>query len=112
MSLKTDYLEGLTGLTQQADAAFVAGQGFITANLTQLSTDLKAQAALGMTNFTITYTTTFNPTALRGNKGNNLILKAYLAGILDGMASQNIYNYEVNALLNVSLCKRPLFNLS
>ena len=36
------------------------------------------------------------------NKGNNLILKAYLAGIQDGLATNNIYDYECNPTLNVS----------
>ena len=102
MSLKVDYYDGMTGLLQQCDAAFTAGQGFVTSNLSTISTDLKSQAALGITTFTLTYGTTFNPTALRGNKGNNLILKSYLAGIQDGLASQNIYDFEVAPILNIS----------
>lgn len=103
MSLKLAYYDGMTGLLAQCDAAFAAGSTFITTtNLTELTSDLQAQAALGLTTFTLTYPTTYNPVALRGNKGNNLILKAYLAGIQDGLASQNIYDYEVSPALNIS----------
>jgi hypothetical protein len=103
MSLKYDYFDGSTGLLMQCDAAFAAGQTFVNVtNLTAISNDLKAQAALGLTTFTLNYPTTYNTTALRGNKGNNLILKAYLAGIQDGLASNNIYDYEVSPSLNVS----------
>lgn len=103
MSLKTDFYDGSTGLLTQCDAAFAAGQTFVTTtNLTSISNDLKSHAALGLTSFTLTYPTTYNPVALRGNKGNNLILKAYLAGVQDGLASQAIYDYEVNPALNIS----------
>lgn len=103
MSLKTDFFDGVTGLLQQCDAAFTAGQTFVTVtNLTAISNDLKAQAALGLTSFTLTYITSYSPAALRGNKGNNLILKAYLAGITAGLAAQNIYNYEVTPALNIT----------
>jgi hypothetical protein len=33
---------------------------------------------------------------------NNFILKSYIAGIIDALAHQNIYSYEVSANLNVS----------
>ena len=33
---------------------------------------------------------------------NNLILKAYLAGITDALAQQNLYSYEVTPMLNVT----------
>lgn len=103
MSLKTDFYDGSTGLLTQCDLAFAAGSSFVTVtNLTAISNDLKAKAALGLTSFTLTYPTSYNPLALRGNKGNNLILKAYLAGIQDGLAAQNIYDYEVSPTLNVS----------
>ena len=102
MSLKSDYYDGVTGLLQQCDTAFVSGQSFITSNLTAISDDLKSQASQGITKFTLTYTTTYNPSILRGNKANNLILKSYLAGIQDGLASQAIYDFEVTPSLNVA----------
>ena len=103
MSLKTDFYDGSTGLLTQCDTAFAAGSAFVTVtNLVAISNDLKSQAALGLTTFTLTYPTSYNPVALRGNKGNNLILKAFLAGIQDGLAAQNIYDYEVAPALNVS----------
>lgn len=103
MSLKTDFFDGSTGLLNQCDLAFAAGENFIGVdNLSALSTDLKAQAAQGLTKFTITYPTSYNPVALRGNKGDNLILKSYLAGVSAGLAAQNIYNFEVTPKLNIT----------
>jgi len=122
MSLKYDYFDGSTGLLMQCDAAYAAGQGFVTTNLAQISTDLKTNAASGFTNFTLNYPATMGAALLRGANGsnaaskcpphnggtggrhsqpNNFILKAYLAGIQDGMAQQAIYNYEVAPQLNV-----------
>jgi hypothetical protein len=113
MSLKTDFYDGSTGLLTQCDNAFIAGSAFITVtNLTSLSSDLKAQAALGVTTFTLTYPTNYNPAALRGNKGNNLILKAFLAGVQDGLAAQNIYDYEVIPALNVTDTVTTSINLN
>jgi hypothetical protein len=71
-------------------------------NLTAISTALIAAAAAGSTKFTTTLLTSYNPSILRGNKGNNLILKAYLAGIQQGLANQDVYNFECTPLLNVS----------
>jgi hypothetical protein len=102
MSLKTDFFDGATGLHQQEDAAFAAGQAFVTSNAAALSTDLKNQAAAGMTKFVLSYTATMSSAILRGNKGNNLILKSYLAGITDGLASQALYSFEVIPSLNVA----------
>jgi hypothetical protein len=126
MSLKTDFFDGSTGLLTQCDDAFAAGQAFVTTNLTGISTDLKTNAASGFTNFTLNYPATLGATLLRGANGhnaaskcpphnghnggtggrhsqpNNQILKAYLAGIQDGMALQNIYNYECAPQLNVT----------
>jgi len=103
MSLKTDFYDGSTGLLTQCDNAFAAGVTFITTdNLTSLSDDLKEQAAFGLTTFTLTYVTSYNPVALRGNKGNNLILKSYLAGVVSGLAEQSIYAFECTPKLNVT----------
>ena len=109
MSLKYDYFDGSTGLLMQQDAAFAAGQAFVTANATQISTDLKTNAAAGFTTFTLNYPATMSSAILRGANGgvrpnvpNNLILSAYLAGITDGFAQQAIYSYEVTPQLNIT----------
>lgn len=100
MSLKTDYYDGSTGLILQMDSAFTAGAAFVTTNLATLSAALKAQAAAGVTTFTVTITTSDNPAYLRGNSGNNLYNKSYQAGIINGLAQQGIYGYEVAVALN------------
>lgn len=103
MSLKTDYFDGATGLQAKCNDAFDAGVVWVTVgNLTAISNGLIDAAAAGSTKFTISLVTNDNPVALRGNKGNNLILKAYLAGIQKGLADQDIYAYECSAALNVS----------
>lgn len=100
MSLKTDFLDGSTGLTQKMQAAFDAGDAFVTTNLVALSTALKNSAAQGLTTFTVSLTTSDNPAYLRGNSGDNLYLKSYLAGVQQGLGSQSIYNYECVLVLN------------
>jgi hypothetical protein len=109
MSLKYDYFDGSTGLLMQQDAAFAAGQAFVTTNQTQISSDLKTNAAAGFTIFTLNYPATMSSAILRGANGggrqtvpNNLILKAYLAGITDGFATQMIYSYEMVPQLNIT----------
>lgn len=103
MSLKTDFFDGSTGLQTQCNNAFDAGSTFVvTTNLAAISDALKENAAAGNTKFTVTLLTTYSPSILRGNKGNNLILKAYLAGIQSGLAAQDIYNYECSPSLNVT----------
>lgn len=102
MSLKTDYFDGSTGLIIQMDNAFTAGSTFVTTNLVTISNALKTNAAQGLTKFTVNLATSDNPTYLRGNNANNLYLKSYLAGIVDGLASQNVYNYECTPTLNLS----------
>lgn len=102
MSLKADFFDGLTGLHAKCNDAFDNGVSFITSNLSAISTALISNAAAGNTKFTVTISTTYMPATLRANKGNNLILKAYLAGIQKGLADQDIYNYECTPTLNVS----------
>lgn len=103
MSLKTDFFDGATGLHVQCNNAFDAGVTFVTVtNLAAIAAALVSNAAAGNTKFTITLSTTYMPATLRGNKGNNLILKAYLAGVQEGLANQDVYNYECIPALNVS----------
>jgi hypothetical protein len=102
MSLKTDFFDGASGLQTQMDNAFTAGSAFVTASLTTLSAALIANAAQGLTKFTVSIASNDNPVALRGNKGHNLYLKSYLAGVQAGLAAQQVYNYECHLELNVS----------
>ena len=103
MSLKTDYFDGATGLQAKCNDAFDAGVTFVTVdNLSAISAALISAAAAGNTKFVTTLLSSYNPAILRGNKGNNLILKAYLAGIQQGLANQEVYNYECIPTLNVS----------
>ena len=103
MSLKTDYFDGATGLQAKCNDAFAAGVTWVTTdNLVTISAALISAAAAGTTKFTVTIVTAYNPTILRGNKGNNLILKAFLAGVQQGLADQEIYSYECAPALNVS----------
>ncbi len=103
MSLKTDYFDGATGLHAKCNDAFDAGVAFVAVdNLAAIAAALVAAAAAGNTKFTTTLQTTYQPATLRGNKGNNLILKAYLAGIQQGLANQDVYAYECTPALNVA----------
>lgn len=104
MSLKTDYLDGLTGMTQQMISAFTAGETYVTAAAAQLSTALISNAAQGLTSFTVTVlgTGSLNAAYLRANNGNNLLLKSFFAGIVSGLAAENIYSYECSLVLNVA----------
>ena len=103
MSLKTDFFDGATGLQTKCNDAFDAGVLFVTVgNLTAISSAMVAAAAAGNTKFTVSLITTYNTTAMRGNKGNNLILKAYLAGIQQGLANQDVYTYECTPAINIA----------
>jgi hypothetical protein len=102
MSLRTDYFDGATGLHQKSNDAFDAGGAFVTTNATAISTSLKDNAAAGKTKFTLSLTTSFSSEILRGNNGTNLITKAYLAGIQQQIAIEDIYSYEVTPALNIA----------
>jgi len=103
MSLKTDFYDGATGLHQKEQDAFDAGVTFVTVtNLATISTALINAAAAGQTKFVTTLLTTYQPTFLRGNKGNNLINKSYLAGIKKGLSDQDVFDFECTPTLNIS----------
>ena len=72
-------------------------------NYLAISNALKSYAQSGRTQFKINmplYGASINSTTLRANHGNNLILKAYFAGIVNGFANEAIYSYEVKPILN------------
>jgi hypothetical protein len=103
MSLKTDYFEGLTGLHAKCNEAFDAGVSFVAvSNLSTISNALVQAAAAGQTQFTVSLITSYQPAFLRGNKGNNLILKSYLAGIKKGLSDQDIFEFECTPNLNIA----------
>lgn len=105
MSLKTDYFDGATGLQAKMNDAFDAGALFVTStNLATLSAALIDAAAQGKTSFTVSISGTgaLNAAYLRSNNANNLLTKAFFAGIQNGLAAQDIYNYECTLALNVA----------
>lgn len=100
MSLKTDYLDGVNGFTQQMADVFSQGKTFVATNSGVLTTALQSAASKGQKKFTVTIETTFEPANLRLN---GLHLQTYLAGILSALSDEDIYNYEVSLALNTSL---------
>lgn len=107
MSLKDAYYEGSNGLAQKLQAAHDAGVALVgtgtgVGQYDAIVAGLQQNAALGLKTFTVNVPVTYNPAALRGNKGNNLILKAFLSGVTEQLSNQLIYDYECNPTLNTS----------
>ena len=107
MSLKDSYFSGSTGLGQQLQNAHDAGVSLVGAGTGQgqwdaISAGLMANAALGMKTFIVTVPVTYSPAALRGNNGNNYILKALLSGVTEQLSNQGIYDYQCTPTLNTS----------
>lgn len=100
MTLKTDYLDGATGFTQQMQAVFDAGVLFVsTDNLAAITASLLAAASSGKSSFTSTHVTSFETANLR-IKGTHM--ETYFAGITKGFADEGIYSYEVVPTLDAS----------
>lgn len=107
MSLRDQYFEGVTGLTRKLKDAHDAGVELVGSQTGEgqwdaITTGLQAAAAAGLKKFTVTVPTTYLPAALRGNKGDNLILKAYLSGITEQLSNQLIYDFECTPALNTN----------
>lgn len=107
MSLKDQYYDGSTGLTLKLDAAHDAGVTLVgtgtgVGQWDVIAAGLQANAANGLKKFTIIVPVTYNPANLRANKGDNLILKAFLSGVVEGLSAQNIYDFECTPTLNTS----------
>ncbi len=105
MSLRDQYFAGATGLTQKLQDAHDAGVALVGTQTGEgqwdtITAGLQSNAASGLKTFTVTVPTTYLPAALRGNKGNNLILKAYLSGVTEQLSSQLIYDFECTPTLN------------
>lgn len=100
MTLKTDYLDGATGLTQQMQAVFDAGVLFVsTTNNAAIQADLVAAASAGKSSFTSSHITSFETANLR-LEGKHM--DTYFAGIMKGFADEGIYSYEVTPTLDTS----------
>lgn len=107
MSLRDQYFAGATGLTQKLQDAHDAGVDLVGTGTgigqwDAITAGLQTNAAAGLKKFTVTIPTTYLPAALRGNKGDNLILKAYLSGITEQLSNQLIYDFECTPTLNTS----------
>lgn len=104
MSLRDSYFNGPTGLQQQMDDAFAAGQAYVSSNLSVLQTGLESNAAQGKLQFKIvvTGTGTGNAVYLRGSNGRNLYLRSFFAGIIEAMSGEEIYDYQVKLQLDIS----------
>ena len=100
MTLKTDYLDGATGLTQQMAAVFDAGVLFVsTTNYAAIQADLLAAASSGRSTFTSTHTVSFETANLR-LEGTHM--DTYFAGIVKGFADEGVWSYEVTPSLDTS----------
>ena len=99
MSLKTDYLDGATGLTQVLANVAAAGRQWVVDNNASISQQLKDNAAKGGVKFTITLPVTFEPGNLRLQ---GLHWKSFRAGVLEQLGAEDVYNYEVDPQLNTS----------
>ena len=99
MSLKSDFLDGSTGLTQKLADARDAGAQYVADNLASLSTALKDNAAKGLSKFTVTLPVTFQPANLRLQ---GLIFKSFVAGVVQALGDEDVYDYEVEVKLNTT----------
>ena len=100
MSLKTDYLDGSNGFTQQMADVFLQGKAFVDTNIGTLTSALQTAASKGQKKFVVTIETNFEPSNLRLN---GLHLQTYLSGIQSALLDQDVYSYEVSLSLNTSL---------
>lgn len=99
MSLKTDYLNGSTGFYEQMDDVFAQGEAWVTSNSSAISAALISNAAKGLKTFTVTLGVSFEPSNLR-LLGYHW--KSFQAGVIAGLAAQQIYDYECSVELNTS----------
>lgn len=75
-----------------------------TGNFGALQSALSAAAAAGQLEFKLIVagTGSANSVYLRGRNGDNLYLRAFFAGVLQAMAEQQIYDYQVGLELDIS----------
>jgi len=99
MSLKTDYLDGANGFTQQMAGVYAAGAQFVVDNRAAIQASLESNAAQGNKTFTLSLLTVFEPVNLR-LEGNHM--NTYFSGIRSGLLAEEIYQHEVAITLNTS----------
>ena len=107
MSLKDAYYQGATGLAAKLQDAHDAGVDLVGTQTGEGQYDtivagLETNAAKGLKKFTVTVPVTFNPSSLRSNNGDNLVLKAFLSGVSEALSAQSVYDYECTPALNTS----------
>ncbi len=103
MSLRDEYFEGATGLMQKMQDAHDAGVLLVTTGQNAaIVAGLQSAAAQGLKKFTVTVPVTYQPASLRGNKGDNLILKAFLSGMSEALSVGLIYDFECELKLNTT----------
>ncbi len=100
VTLKDEYLEGATGLSDKMADVFTAGETFVsTTNRSAILADLLAAASSGKSSFTSTHVTSFEPVNLR-LMGTHM--DTYFAGIVKAFSDESIYSYEVTPSLDTS----------
>ena len=99
MSLKTDFYDGATGINDKLQDSFNLGVLWLQANLSAISALLLVQAAKGIKDFELSIATTDNLTNMMSNFGDNLIAKAYMAGIQYELANEGIFSFECSLSL-------------
>lgn len=97
MSLKTDYLNGPNGYTEQMLDVFDQGVAWVVSNTASISTELQAAAAKGLRSFTVKLPVAFEPANLR-LLGNHW--KSFQAGVVKGLSDQEVLSYECSVELN------------
>lgn len=109
MSLRDAFYENETGLLQKMKDAHDAGVAWVgtvgegyTGEYEAIESGLEENAAKGLTKFTVSIDVTYLPAALRGNKGDNLILKSFLSGVSEALSTNLIYDFECTPTLNTS----------
>jgi len=106
MSLKTDFYDGATGINSMLQDSFDAGVLWLQTNLATISSLLIAQAAKGTKDFVLSIATTDNLANMMSNSGDNLVARAYMAGIQYELANEGIFNFECTQSLvgTTTLC--------
>jgi pyridoxine 5'-phosphate synthase PdxJ len=113
MSLRDEYFAGSTGVSQKMQDAHDAGVALVEEGQYEtIVAGLQANAALGLKKFTVTVPVTYSPAALRNNKGDNLILKAFFSGMSEALSEELVYDFECELKLNTSDSVNTLVDLN
>ncbi len=110
MSLKTDYLTSSpSGFTTAMNTVFDEGVDWVTDNLSDISDELKENAAAGNREFTINVAVTFEVVNLRLE---GIHMETFFAGIRSALAAQEIYSNEYTIELNTSVTTSTSIDLN